>query len=110
MRLTQTMITVDCADPRGLADWWATAIGGEVVQDFGEFVMLDAEPIMMGFQRVPEPLDGKNRVHIDFASQDRVTEVERLVGLGATVVAEHSAPGLTWNILEDPAGNVFCVR
>lgn len=113
MGMTQAMITMDCAQPRALADWWAEVLGAEVAQDFGDFVMVEATPLMLGFQRVPEGsegLHGKNRVHVDFASQDRVAEVGRLVGLGATVLAEHSAPGLTWSVLRDPAGNVFCVR
>ncbi|WP_406209538.1 VOC family protein [Kitasatospora sp. NBC_01560] len=110
MTLSATMITVDCAEPQELARWWATALDAEIVQDFGEFVVVGAQPVALGFQRVPEGRQGKNRVHVDFASQDRTAEVERLVGLGATVVDEHSVPGLTWAVLQDPAGNEFCVR
>ena len=29
--------------------------------------------------------------------------------LGATVVDEQKVPGLSWTVLADPAGNVFCV-
>lgn len=104
------MITVDCAEPQELARWWADVLGVEIAQDFGAFVIVAAEPVVLGFQRVPEDKQGKNRVHIDFASQDRPVEVERLVELGATVVGEQSVPGLTWTVLQDPAGNEFCVR
>ncbi|GAA1215964.1 VOC family protein [Kitasatospora nipponensis] len=109
MSLTAKMITVDCPDPRKLAAWWATALGVESVEDFEEFVMLGAQPVALGFQRVPEPRQGKNRMHVDFVADDRVAEVERLVGLGATVVGENSVPGLTWVTLQDPEGNEFCV-
>ncbi|MFD9425821.1 MULTISPECIES: VOC family protein [unclassified Streptomyces] len=109
MRMTAEMITIDCADARALADWWAGALGVEVAQDYGEFVILAAQPLVLGFQQVPEPRAGKNRVHIDFSSEDRAADVERLVGLGAVVVGEHEMPGLAWTTLQDPVGNEFCV-
>ncbi|WP_406299794.1 VOC family protein [Embleya sp. NBC_00888] len=109
MELTPRMITIDCADPRSLAAWWANALGVEIAEDFGEFVIVGAEPVVLGFQRVPEERVGKNRVHVDFSAPDRADAVERLVGLGATVVAERDAPGLKWTTMQDPAGNEFCV-
>ena len=36
-------------------------------------------------------------------------EVERLVGLGATRLADHDEWGHVWTTLADPAGNEFCV-
>jgi hypothetical protein len=48
-------------------------------------------------------------VHIDFATEDREGEVERLVALGATRGEDHTVPGLTWTVLQDPEGNEFCV-
>ncbi|GAA2085172.1 VOC family protein [Streptomyces albiaxialis] len=109
MSLQAQMITIDCARPRALAEWWATALGVEVGEDFGEFVMVAAEPLVLGFQRVPEEKRVKNRVHVDFAAADRTEEVDRLVGLGATVVGEYSVWGPTWTTLRDPEGNEFCV-
>ena len=35
--------------------------------------------------------------------------VARLVSLGATQVGEHTVPGLSWTVLQDPVGNEFCV-
>lgn len=106
------MITIDCADPRGLAEFWTAALGTTVAQDYeGEFLVL-APPeggLPLGLQRVPEPRVGKNRVHVDFGGDDRAAEVKRLVELGAKEVAEHSVPGLAWTVLTDPEGNEFCV-
>ncbi|MBC3841901.1 VOC family protein [Streptacidiphilus sp. 4-A2] len=113
MPLSAAMITVDCAEPHELAQWWATALGGEIAQDYGDFVIVAAEPLALGFQRVAEARQGKNRVHVDFTAAPDTGmggEVQRLVALGASVVAEHSVPGLTWTVLQDPAGNEFCVR
>jgi hypothetical protein len=38
----------------------------------------------------------------DFYTDDRASEVSRLLGLGATQVAEHEVPGLQWTVLLDP--------
>jgi predicted enzyme related to lactoylglutathione lyase len=105
-------ITIDCADPTALADFWTKALDTTISQDYGgEFVALatpEGQPYV-AFQKVPEERVGKNRVHIDFATDDLAGEVERLVGLGATALAEHAMPDFTWRVMEDPAGNVFCV-
>jgi hypothetical protein len=58
---------------------------------------------------VAEPTAGKNKVHLDLRGSDRASEVARLLSLGATAVAEHSVPGLSWTVLADPEGNLFCV-
>jgi predicted enzyme related to lactoylglutathione lyase len=60
---------------------------------------------------MPEPKVGKNRVHVDFTTEDREAEVARLVELGATVSYDQVGvvPGLDWTTLADPEGNVFCV-
>ncbi|HEU5475000.1 MAG TPA: VOC family protein [Actinophytocola sp.] len=106
-------VTIDCADPAKLAGFWTEALGAKIIQDYGgEFIFIaadaDSRPYV-GLQRVPEKRAGKNRVHIDLAAADREAEVQRLVGLGATAVTEHSVPGLTWTVMQDPEGNEFCV-
>jgi predicted enzyme related to lactoylglutathione lyase len=109
MAISAKMITVDCREPRTLAAWWADALGGKITEDYGEFVMVAADPLPFGFQRVPEGKQVKNRIHVDFASADRAAEVARLTALGATVVGENQVPGLTWTTLQDPEGNEFDV-
>jgi predicted enzyme related to lactoylglutathione lyase len=109
-----SMITIDCADPRSLAEFWIKALDLEVVFDAdGYFVQLrpaaESTQPYLGLQKVPEKLAGKNRVHIDFTTDDREGEIERLVALGATRGEDHSIPGLSWTVLRDPEGNVFCV-
>lgn len=103
------MITIDCADARALSAWWAEALEIEVAQDWGDFVILAAAPMVLGFQQVPEPRTAKNRVHVDFTSTGRAADVERLVKLGATVVGERSMEGMSWTTLKDPEGNEFCL-
>jgi predicted enzyme related to lactoylglutathione lyase len=108
------MVTFDCADPRRLAAFWAAALDTKVAGDYGDFVFLappQAGGTTLGFQRVPEPRVGKNRVHVDLLTADRVAEVARLVGLGAAVSYDQVGvvPGIDWTTLTDPEGNVFCV-
>jgi catechol 2,3-dioxygenase-like lactoylglutathione lyase family enzyme len=114
MNLNLGMVTIDCAEPRDLAEFWTKALGLEVVQDFEGYYLVLRPPgseqaIALGLQKVPEPKGGKNRVHIDFSTSDRAGEVARLVALGATEIAVQSVPGLDWTVLQDPAGNEFCV-
>ncbi|GAA2540012.1 VOC family protein [Mycolicibacterium diernhoferi] len=106
------MITFDCVDPDALGAWWTEAIGGDLnAVAPGEFVMLSSEGRpTLGFQRVPDPTPGKNKVHVDLHAEDKEAEVARLVGLGATETARNSfGPEFEWVVLADPEGNAFCV-
>ena len=109
-------ITVDCADALRVATFWSAALG--IPLDEGG----DAEQASIAgresgrgwlFFQVPEPKTAKNRMHTDRISDDREADVVRLVGLGATVFAEHGANGeyggTRWTVLQDVEGNEFCV-
>lgn len=113
MNLNMGGITIDCAEPRTLAEFWTRALGLEVVHDAdGEFLELRAPGRAgpyLGLQKVPEDKAGKNRVHLDLSTADVDDEVARLVALGATVREKHEVPGLVWTVLCDPVGNEFCV-
>jgi predicted enzyme related to lactoylglutathione lyase len=112
MTLTIGMVTIDTSDPHKLADFWTSALGTTVQHDWGEFLVLrpvSEGAVQLGLQRVDTVAPGKNRVHFDVHVADRVAEVARLVDLGASEVAEHTVPGLTWTVLADPEGNQFCV-
>jgi len=103
---------IDCASPEVLAEFWAPALGYQNAGAFGEYIALVAEgaPIFL-LQRVSEPKQGKNRMHLDIKVPDVEPEVERLVGLGAKRVS--AAPveehGAQWVVMTDPEGNEFCV-
>jgi predicted enzyme related to lactoylglutathione lyase len=112
MSLHVAMITIDCSDPDGLAQWWSEAVDGTVTPVApGEFVVVAAEGNpRLGFQRVDEPTPGKNRVHVDFTTPDVDAEVARLTAHGATETGRHDmGGGFRWVVLADPAGNAFCV-
>ncbi|MGV9798281.1 VOC family protein [Mycobacterium sp. NPDC003449] len=110
--LQVSMVTFDCTDPEPLAAWWAGALDGQVaVAVAGEFVLVSvATGLRLGFQKVPDPTAGKNRLHLDLHSQDRDRDAARLVAAGATKMGRHDAgPDFGWIVLADPDGNVFCV-
>jgi catechol 2,3-dioxygenase-like lactoylglutathione lyase family enzyme len=64
----------------------------------------------ISLQRVPERRSGKRgRLHLDLYTTDRMGEVERLIGIGATLHPWRYQPGSDFVVLEDPDGNLFCV-
>ncbi len=111
MSLSVEMVTIDCTDPDALAQWWSTALDGKTIPLVpGEFVVVShAGGPRIGLQRVDDPTPGKAKIHLDFTAADMEAEVTRLVGLGARETGRHSFGDFGWVVLEDPAGNVFCV-
>ncbi len=112
MTLTPGMITMDTLDPEPIANWWAEQTGASIVQNHdGFFIVLagGSLPLLLAFQKVPDPTPGKNLVHIDFTAADLDAEVDRLVSAGATVVGHRGEADFHWVTLADPQGHEFCV-
>ncbi|GAA3794711.1 VOC family protein [Sphaerisporangium flaviroseum] len=107
---------MDCADAYQLSTFWAGVLDSSVSEDDqpgDPEALVEAPGIALLFVTVPEPKTTKNRVHLDLQPQDRTRdeEVERLLALGATLVADHRrADGLGWVTLADIEGNEFCVE
>jgi predicted enzyme related to lactoylglutathione lyase len=122
---TLDTVTVDCADPRRLADFWAASLGWVVddAGDEGAFLRppegghvgstseaAATRPTGLFFQKVPEPKTVKNRIHLDLRPPDSMAaEVERSKGLGATVQQRVDVEGSFWTVMLDPEGNEFCI-
>ena len=58
---------------------------------------------------VPEPKTAKNRVQLDLGSDDRPADLERLIGLGATYIADKEEWGYARSVLSDIECNEFCL-
>lgn len=108
-------ILLDCADPYRLAVFWSEVVGHPVDQraspDDAEVVIGMPHGQQLYFARVPEPKTVKNRMHVCLQPDiPRDEEVQRLLALGATVIADHRTPsGKGWVVMGDPEGNEFCV-
>jgi len=110
-------VTCETDDPYALASWWAEVLDRKLHDDDHPG---DPEAILVApdghgpdllFVRVGER-HGKGAFHLDLHPADgtRDAEVERLLGLGATLVADRRRPdGTGWVVLADPEGNEFCV-
>ena len=110
MSITLENLVFDCADATALATFWAGVLSQEVDADGNEFfasVNRSGDGPAFFFIKVPEPRNGKNRLHVDLASADWSAEVDRLIALGAKRHDEHDEYGTHWITLADPEGNVF---
>jgi hypothetical protein len=116
MSLRMQSWAVDCADPRALGEWWATALGWRITFEDDDEVALEppegtpedgVAPDLL-FLRVPEAKSVKNRVHLDLRPDDQAAEVARLEALGASRV-DIGQGEVSWVVMADPDGNEFCV-
>ena len=109
----------DANDPAALARFWATALGWVIADEDEDevdvwpegFSYPDPAAVPLVFVPVPEPKTGKNRVHLDLASNSlphQASLVARLRDLGASPV-DIGQGEVPWVILADPEGNEFCV-
>lgn len=109
MRHLVAEVVLDCAEPQALARFYLDLTGGRPRQSRSEWSSIWADPIIIGFQRVPEPKSVKNRCHLDFYADDLEEAAARAEALGATRVGAivDDPPG-AFIVLQDPEGNEFC--
>ncbi|MCK2213997.1 VOC family protein [Actinomadura sp. ATCC 31491] len=141
----EVQVTFDCADPGAVSAFWAEVLGyrlqvppkgfetweqaleasgvpRERWNDASAVIDPDGVGPRLFFQRVPEPKQVKNRVHLDvraapgLAGEARMAaleaEADRLVALGATRLRRFEpAPPLDAGhmVMADPEGNEFCL-
>ena len=111
--------SIDCRNAFALSQWWKAVL--EYVDDPDDpneaghdecWIQRPDGGHPLLFIEVPEDKTLKNRLHLDLrpSAGTRDAEVDRLVGLGATVAADRRTPeGRGWVTLADPEGNEFCV-
>ncbi|MEU2146928.1 MULTISPECIES: VOC family protein [Streptomyces albovinaceus subgroup] len=108
-------VAIDCVNAYELARFWSEVTGRPLHPEdepgMLETQVMMAEGPMLYFHQVPEAKAGKNRLHLCLRPRtSREEEVERLLALGATLVADLRNPdGSGWAVLADPEGNEFCV-
>lgn len=115
-------VALDCADPVGLAEFYAQLLGGEVVKDPDDLQWVEVrgfEGVTIACQRVegyrPPEWPGQERpqqLHLDFDVDDLEGEEKRALALGATLLErtdEVMPGGANWRVYADPAGHPFCL-
>lgn len=112
-------INITARNPEELGAFWQQVLGLREDPDNpnlpgDEEIMFRTEPIAINilFQPLSEGR-GFPRIHFDVDAADRTRdeEVERLVALGAEVVADaRKADGSGWVTLRDPEGYELCVQ
>jgi predicted enzyme related to lactoylglutathione lyase len=109
-------ITIDCADPAGLAKFWSQLLDRPVSaeHDGPGWATVgsrsDAMP-RLTFQRVPEVKRGKVRIHLDVQVDpidDGRGQVEALGGRWTGERYDYPGEGVVMVML-DPEGNEFCL-
>ena len=115
MQLRWDAVTIDCADPAALAEFWCALLGVEVRGRWEQYVGLTpASPgsPRLVLQKVDGPRPERNTIHLDLhvpSPADLPAAVERAVSLGASVVRVQEQAGERWQVLADPEGNLFCL-
>jgi hypothetical protein len=115
--IEQIGITVDCHDAEHLAAFWAACLGytRRAGAPGGPYVTLvrgddspDGPPLIT-FQTVPEPKSAKARIHLDLFVEAARPLVDEMQAAGASLLSRTEAGQWTTRVLQDPAGNEFCV-
>jgi predicted enzyme related to lactoylglutathione lyase len=108
-------IVIDAHELPSLARFWAEALGWTVLSSREREVVIGPSadaPVGLCFMPAgPTAKTVKNRMHMDLTTtaDDRDSEIERLIGLGARRVDVGQTEQASWDVLADPEGNEFCV-
>ena len=123
-------VTFSSAAPTRLGAFWSQALGWseqETPEGFLEMLLEagldrteleayyatmnpDGSRLRFLFQRREKSRPDHYPIHLDFTSDDREGEIDRLASAGATVSETKTAGDRTWTVLRDPEGNSFCVE
>jgi hypothetical protein len=105
-------LSIDCADPGALADFWGKVLGrpvtlGAVPGDMAvEATDPDSGPWLL-FHPVSEPETAKNRLRPVLLTETGDEDTGWLTGLGARTLNETKLPAVCWTTFADPEGNEF---
>lgn len=114
MTTTATLIavTIDCTEPKRLAEFYAIILGYEVLYAEEEYAGISDGKNTFYFGQVPERKPAAwpgpdKQFHIDLRVPDVERAVREYMELGAT--KPDFQPGDGWVVLRDPEGHLFCV-
>lgn len=105
--------SIDCAEPRELAEFYLMLLGGELLWESPESVGFRTESgLRLVAQKVasyvPPIWPSTSIVHFDLdAGADLAGSVAYAIKCGAREATEQPDP--RWRVLLDPAGHPFCI-
>lgn len=109
-------VVFDTRDPRRLADFYAELVGGRVIVEEPDWVVVvDPDGRRLACQLAPEheppPFPdpaGSQQVHLDVLVDDVDDAERRVLAIGGTRVAEPHHDD-RFRVFRDPAGHPFCL-
>ncbi|KNX38405.1 VOC family protein [Luteipulveratus halotolerans] len=110
-----TGVTIDCADPARLAAFWSALLDRPLTQehegpDWATIGSRDDPLPRLNFQRVPEPQQGKVRLHLDVRVDDIEAGRRQVEDLGGRATGErHDYDEGVVMVMADPEDHVFCL-
>ncbi|MEJ2221899.1 MAG: VOC family protein [Desulfobacterales bacterium] len=102
---------MDVNDLETCARFWSRVLGAGILYQNDKYLRLGQKgerPTLL-LQKVPEPHEVKNRVHIDLDVPDLDAAVSRVQELGGNKLRELNEYGIKWAVMADPDGNEFCL-
>jgi hypothetical protein len=108
-------VSIDSAEPAGLADFYRDLLGLTTFWETEDFVALKGAGVLLTVQRVddhrpPEWPRGNvsKQLHLELAVSDLDAAEARALELGAAKPDHQPSPD-RWRVLLDPAGHPFCI-
>ncbi len=106
-------VTIDCLDPERVARFWSALLDRPPGPGHDDWVYLgerdDPQP-RLAFQPVPEPQQGKVRIHLDVTVDDIDEAMRTVQDLGGGFTGErHDYPEGVVVVMTDPEDHQFCL-
>jgi hypothetical protein len=106
-------VTFDAHEPAGLAEFWGSVLGRDVVDEPGGALLPgDDRQVGVRFVAAATEKSGPNRLHLHLTStslEDQQRTVETVLGLRGRLLDVGQLPEEGHVVLGDPEGNEFCV-
>lgn len=117
--VTFASFALDCADPAGVAQFYADLLGGSVTAEpEGDWFTVrwdgpDLSTQLAPGHESPDWPNGHQQAHPDFKVADIVAAHRRVIELGGTALDPEEAPQPSpeqgFRVYADPAGHPFCL-
>ena len=104
-------VTIDVSDLERSERFWSGILGLEVSRRIDQYSYFDRAigNARLILQEVPDEKSGKNRLHLDLATDDPDELLAQVVSLGGRILRDVREAAYELTVASDPDGNEFCV-